>query len=71
MDSVSTSPRVRRISLAEQLRDHEVLEQGDDVGEGFVKGEHVGVRRLDEAAVHSVEHGVRRLVGDDVVRQAV
>ena len=47
-----------------------MLHQGDDVGERFVQREHVGVGRLVEAAVHAVEDGVRRLVGDDVVRQA-
>ena len=47
-----------------------MLEQRDDVGEGLVEGEHVGVARLDEAPVHAVEQRVRRLVRDDVVREA-
>ena len=34
------------------------------------KARTVGVARLDEAAVQAVEEGMRRLVGDDVVRQA-
>ena len=47
-----------------------MLQQRDDVGEGLVEGADVGVRRLQEAAVHAVEQRVRGLVRDDVVRQA-
>ena len=47
-----------------------MLEERDDVGEGFVEGENVGVVRLVEARVHTVEQRVRGLVRDDVVRQA-
>ena len=64
------SPRVRGDLVAQHLGKREVLEQRHDVGEGLVEGEHVGVARLDEAAVHAVEQRVRGLVGDDVVRQA-
>ena len=56
--------------VAQHLGQREVLEQRHDVGEGLVEGEHVGVARLAEAAVHAVEQGVRHLVRDDVVRQA-
>ena len=56
--------------VPEHLGQGEVLEQGHDVGERLVEGEHVGVARLVEPAVHAVQQGVGRLVGDDVVRQA-
>ncbi len=63
------SPGARDLVL--EHRGHgEVLHEGHDVGEGLVEGEHVAVGRDPEAAVHPVEDGVRRLVGDDVVRQA-
>ena len=60
----------RRDLVPQDVRQGEVLEQRHDVGERLVEGEHVGVARLDEAAMHAVEQRVRRLVGDDVVRQA-
>ena len=47
-----------------------MLEDSDDVGEGLVEGEHVGVGGVLEAPVHPVEQRVRRLVRDDVVGQA-
>ena len=47
-----------------------MLEERDDVGERLVEGVDVAVRRLVEARVNAVEKGVRRLVGDDVVREA-
>ena len=61
----------RALDLIEQKSRHrEVLEDGDDVGEGLVEGDHVDVGGLEHAAVHAVEDRVRHLVGDDVVRQA-
>ena len=47
-----------------------MLEQRDDVGERLVEGQHVRVGRLHEVLVQAVEQRVRRLVRDDVVRQA-
>ena len=67
---LARSPRVCAIWCRSTSGKREVLEQRDDVGERLVEGEHVGVARLDEAAVHAVEQRVRRLVRDDVVRQA-
>ena len=43
--------------------------QGHDVGQGFVEGGLIGQRRLFEAPPQTVEDGVGRLVGDDVVRK--
>ena len=48
----------------------EMLEQRDDIGEGFVKGQHVGIGGLPEEPVQPVEQRMRRLMGDDVVRKA-
>ncbi len=56
--------------MPKNLAEREVLKQRHDVGECLVKGEHVGIGRTIEAAVHAVEQGVRGFVGDDVVRQA-
>ncbi len=47
-----------------------MLEERDEVRKGFVKGAHVGVVRLEVAPMQAVEQGVRRLVRDDVVREA-
>src|SRR2546423_601570 len=47
-----------------------MLEQRDDVGKGLVEGQHVLVNRLVEARVYAVEQGMRRLVRNDVVREA-
>ena len=47
-----------------------MLEQGDDVGKGLVKGQHVRVGRLHEVLVEAVEQRMRGLVGHHVVRQA-
>ena len=56
---------------ARTLGEREVLEQRDDVGEGLVEGaDVVGLVGVEIAAVHAVEQRVRRLVRDDVVRQA-
>ena len=46
-----------------------MLEQRDDVGEAFMEGEHIGIGRLDVAAMQAVEQRVRRLMRDDIVRQ--
>ena len=48
----------------------EVLEDGDDVGERLVEGDHVRIARVEHAAMHAVEDRVRHLVRDDVVREA-
>ena len=47
-----------------------MLHQRHDVGEGFMEGEDVGIRRLEEVTMHAVEQRVGGFVGDDVVRQA-
>jgi hypothetical protein len=47
-----------------------VLEEGDDVGERFVEGEHIRVARFGEIGVQPVQERVRGLVRDDVVREA-
>ena len=44
-----------------------MLKQRCDVGERFVKREHVGVRRLIELFVHAVEDRVSRFMRDDIV----
>ncbi len=54
--------------MPQRLRQREVLEQRDDVGERLVEGEDVRIGGLAEASVQAVEQGVRRLVRDDVVR---
>ena len=59
-----------RATVAEHAGIREVLEQRHDVGEGLVERQHVGVDRLVEARMHSVEQRMGGLVGDDVVRQA-
>ena len=46
------------------------MEQGDQVGDGFVPGEHVGVGGLGVVAALAVDDGVGDLVGDDVHGQA-
>src|SRR2546430_8063265 len=46
-----------------------VLHQRYDVGERFVKREHVGVRSFIELFVHAVEHRVSRFMRDEIVRQ--
>ena len=56
--------------VAQHARIGEVLEQRDDVGERLVEGQHVAIDRLVEARMHAVEQRVRRLMRDDVVRQA-
>ena len=56
--------------VPQDLREREVLQQRDDVGERLVKGADVGVGRLQEVPVHAVEQRMRGLVRDDVVRQA-
>ena len=53
--------------VAQNLGKGEVLEERDEVRERLVEGEHVGVARLVEAAMHAVEQRVRHLVRDDVV----
>jgi hypothetical protein len=55
---------------AQRLGQAEMLEQRDGIGEGLVKGQHVGVGRLAHAPVQPVEQRVRDLVRDDVVREA-
>jgi hypothetical protein len=47
-----------------------VLHHRNDVGKGLVEGPHVGIGRVEEAAMHPVDQRVRGLVRDDVVRQA-
>ena len=56
--------------VLEDLGHGEMLHQGDDIGETFVEGENVEVRRLAKAVVHSVENGMYGLVRDNIVRQA-
>ena len=61
----------RALDLVEQQAgQREVLKDRDDVGERFVKRDHVGVARIQHAPMHAVEDGVGHLVRDDVVRQA-
>ena len=48
----------------------EVPEQRDDVGDRLVEGGRVEARPLEEVRLDAVEQGMRRLVGDDVCRQA-
>ena len=55
--------------VPQDLREREVLQQRDDVGEGFVKGPDVGIGGLEKVPVHAVEQRMRRLVRDDVVRR--
>ena len=50
--------------------ERENREQGDDVGKALVKRRLVRGGRLEVTAAQAVEDGVRRLVGDHVVRQA-
>lgn len=45
----------------------EVLEDRHDVGEAFVKGQDVAIRRIGEATTQAIHHGMRGLVCDDVV----
>ena len=47
-----------------------MLEEGHNVGEGFVERQHVRIAGLLEPAVHAVEQGMRRLVRHNIVRQA-
>ncbi len=47
-----------------------MLEEGDDVGESFVEGEDVRIGRLAETAVQAVKQSMRRLMGDDIVRES-
>jgi hypothetical protein len=56
--------------IAQDLGEAEVLEEGDDVGERLVEGERVAVRRQEILRQRRVEQRVRRLVRDDVVREA-
>ena len=56
--------------VAQHVGEGEVLEERDEVRERLVEGEHVGIARLVEAAVHAVEQRVRHLVRDDVVGEA-
>ena len=63
-------PAGRGNLVLEDLGEREVLEQRDDVGKRLVEGADVGVGRREIAAVHAVEQRVRRLVRDDVVREA-
>ena len=57
--------------VLKRFRQREVLEQRDDVGKGLVKREDVRIGRLAEPAVQAIEQRMRRLVRDDVVRDAV
>ena len=56
--------------VRQHFRKREVLKERDDVGEGFVERQDVRVGRLHEVLVEAVEQRMRRLVRDDVVRQA-
>ena len=56
--------------LQQRLLVAEVLEQRHDVGERLVERGRVRAGRLEEEATLAIDEGVRRLVGDDVVREA-
>src|SRR6185369_8190684 len=47
-----------------------MLEQRHDICKRFVKGQRIAMTILDETTVHSVQQGMRRFVGNDVVREA-
>lgn len=55
--------------VSQRLRLGEVLEQGDNVREGFMKRQHVGIARFGEIPVQAVEQRVGFLVRDHVMRQ--
>ena len=46
-----------------------MLEQGNDVGECFVEGQHVEVGGFHQPTGHAVQEGVRGFMGDHIVRQ--
>ena len=47
-----------------------MLHQRDDIGEGFVKSQHVRIGRFIKLLVHPVQNCVRRFVRNDVMRKA-
>ena len=47
-----------------------MLEQGHDVGEALVKGQHIDVGGLGEALMQPVEEGMRHFMGNHIMRQA-
>ena len=63
--------RARRPDLvAQDVAIGKSLEQGHQVGKRLVKGENVGVGRLDEIGAQAMDDGVRHFMGDDVMAQA-
>ncbi len=47
-----------------------MMEQGYQIGEGFVPGAHVSIGRLKVVTTQTVHDPMGHLVGDDVHRQA-
>ena len=47
-----------------------MLQQRYDIGKTFMERQYVRIRGVDELAVHTVEQRVRRLMRNDVLRQA-
>ena len=56
--------------MMQHFRKTEVLQQRHDVGEGFMKREHVRIGRIEISWQDGVEQRMRRLMRDDVVREA-
>ena len=48
----------------------EVLEQRDDIRECFVEGKDIGVDGLIKPRVHAIQQRMRRLMRNNIVRQA-
>ena len=53
--------------VLKDARQRKMLEQSDDVGKGFVEGQHVEVGGFHQPAGHAVQEGMGRFMGHDVV----
>ena len=64
------TPRLSNL-IKQDLREGKMLEKCDDIGKGFVEGQHVNVTWIHEAGVHAVEQGMRCFMSNNIVREAV
>jgi hypothetical protein len=53
--------------IFENFGNRKVLEERNDVGEGFVQSQNIEIGRLVEAAMHAIENRVGGFVRDDIV----